>query len=92
MIRVSRIFFQLRFRPFNYLSRHPALKKIRRAKVIDWFVRCQEDFEVNHEVLYHAVKLFDLFMCVSRDMDQFDYIGAASMIIAAKLDVLLRLI
>uniref|UniRef100_A0A2K6VYJ7 G2/mitotic-specific cyclin-B3 n=2 Tax=Onchocerca TaxID=6281 RepID=A0A2K6VYJ7_ONCVO len=77
---------EINFRPFDYLNRHPQLKKIRRAKVIDWFVRCQEDFEVNHEVLYHAVKLFDLYMCVTYNMEQFDYIGAASMIVAAKVD------
>ncbi|CAG9540440.1 unnamed protein product [Cercopithifilaria johnstoni] len=77
---------ELKFRPFDYLCRHPQLKKIRRAKVIDWFVRCQEDFEVNHEVLYHTVKLFDLYMCATKNMEQFDYIGAAAMIVAAKLD------
>ncbi|KAM3715956.1 G2/mitotic-specific cyclin-B3 [Dirofilaria immitis] len=77
---------EINFRPFDYLYKHPQLKKIRRAKVIDWFVRCQEDFEVNHEVLYHTVKLFDLYMCVTNNMEQFDYIGAASMIVAAKVD------
>ncbi|VDO16721.1 unnamed protein product, partial [Brugia timori] len=77
---------ELKFRAFDYLCRHPLLKKIRRAKVVDWFVRCQEDFEVNHEVLYHTVKLFDLYMCATNNMEQFDYIGAAAMIVAAKLD------
>lgn len=78
---------QLKFRPIDYLPRHPNLKKVRRAKIIDWFVRCQEDFEVNHEVLYQSVKTFDLYLGITENMDEFEYIGAAAMIIAAKTDV-----
>lgn len=78
---------QLKFRVLDYLPKHPFLKKVCRAKFVDTFVKWQEDFEVEHEVLYHTVKLFDLYLSVTENHLELDYIGASAMIIAAKLDV-----
>lgn len=69
------------------MGRHPNLLKITRAKVVDWLVRSQEDFELNHEVLYQSVKLFDLYLVKTAGQKNFEYIAAAAMIIAAKIDV-----
>ena len=33
-----------------------------RAILIDWLVEVQESFELNHETLYTAVKLMDLYL------------------------------
>lgn len=42
------------------------------------------------EVIYHSVKIFDLYLSISENMDEFEYIGAAAMLIAAKSDVRFR--
>ena len=33
-----------------------------RAILVDWLVEVQESFELNHETLYTAVKLMDLYL------------------------------
>ena len=59
-----------------------------RAVLVDWMVEVQENFELNHETLYLAVKLVDLYLMkvkVSRDMLQL--LGATGLFIACKYDV-----
>jgi len=46
----------------NYFPRHPSLSVKKRARLIDWMVELQETFETNHETLYLAVKLLDLYL------------------------------
>ncbi len=59
-----------------------------RAVLVDWLVEVQENFELNHETLYLAVKLIDRYLMkkvVSRDVLQL--LGATSLFIACKYDV-----
>lgn len=59
-----------------------------RALLVDWMVEVQESFELNHETLYLAVKLVDLFLC--REMtkkDELQLLGSAALFIASKFDV-----
>ena len=38
-----------------------------RAILVDWLVEVQESFELNHETLYTAVKLMDLYLSKVRN-------------------------
>ena len=57
-----------------------------RAVLVDWMVEVQENFELNHETLYLAVKLVDLFLCKEKvaSKECFQLIGATALFIAAK--------
>jgi len=47
----------------NYMAtKQPKITIEIRAQLINWLVEVQEVFEINHETLYLAVKLFDLFL------------------------------
>ncbi|VDN24820.1 unnamed protein product [Gongylonema pulchrum] len=76
-----------KFRVCDYLPKQPLMSKEIRTKVIDWYVLMQEDFELNHEVLYHAVKIFDLYLSATEKNKDFVCIAAASLILASKIDV-----
>ena len=39
-----------------------------RAILVDWLVEVQESFELNHETLYTAVKLMDLYLSKVRPL------------------------
>ena len=67
-----------------------------RALLVDWMVEVQESFELNHETLYLAVKLVDLFLTRStktqaeRDQltkEELQLLGASALFIASKFDV-----
>lgn len=66
-----------------------------RALLVDWMVEVQESFELNHETLYLAVKLVDLFLARSSKQPERDHLtkeelqllGAAALFIASKFDV-----
>ncbi|XP_011877704.1 PREDICTED: G2/mitotic-specific cyclin-B3 isoform X2 [Vollenhovia emeryi] len=71
----------------DYMSRQICLSQWMRALLVDWMVEVQESFELNHETLYLAVKLVDLYltkMTVVRETLQL--LGAASLFIASKFD------
>lgn len=71
----------------KYMSSQKEVTADMRAVLVDWMVEVQENFELNHETLYLAVKLVDLFlqeMVISKDTLQL--IGAAAIFIAAKFD------
>uniref|UniRef100_A0A0B6YTC7 Uncharacterized protein n=1 Tax=Arion vulgaris TaxID=1028688 RepID=A0A0B6YTC7_9EUPU len=58
-----------------------------RAILVDWMVEVQENFELNHETLYLAVKLTDLYMSrVTISKEVLQLVGAVSIFIAAKFD------
>jgi hypothetical protein len=66
-----------------------------RAEIVNWLVDLQETCELNHETLYLAVKLFDLFMDrVKRIVPsgQFQLVAATAVLISAKFDVSLIII
>ncbi|VDM99622.1 unnamed protein product [Thelazia callipaeda] len=79
-------FREQRFRSTDYLPNHPKMLKVRRAKVVDWFSRCQETFKVSRDVFYHSVKLFDIYLSLSNNIQQIDFLAAAVFILATKVD------
>ncbi|CAL8118766.1 unnamed protein product [Orchesella dallaii] len=78
---------EVRFPIKKYLEKQVELNKNMRSILIDWMVEVQESFEMNHETLYLAVKLVDLFLgrtLVKRDKLQL--VGTTALYIAAKYD------
>lgn len=59
-----------------------------RAILVDWMVEVQESFELNHETLYLAVKLVDLYLSKVPNVrrDKLQLIGATAMFVSAKYD------
>ncbi|CAK8682742.1 unnamed protein product [Clavelina lepadiformis] len=58
-----------------------------RAILVDWMVEVQENFELNHETLYLAVKLVDHYMQkVNIIRERLQLVGATSLLVAAKFD------
>jgi len=61
-----------------------------RGSLVDWLIGLQETFELNHETLYLAVKLFDLFMDRSPGVvarDDIQLAACTGIFIASKFDV-----
>lgn len=59
-----------------------------RAILVDWLVEVQENFELNHETLYLAVKLVDMYVARTvTPKESLQLVGAVSLFIAAKFDV-----
>lgn len=61
-----------------------------RAQLVNWLVELQEHLELNHETLYLAVKLFDLFMDRSTRIvpsEELQLLASTALLIAAKFDV-----
>lgn len=46
----------------DYLPRQKDLTRQMRAILVDWMVEVQENFELNHETLYQAVKIVDIYL------------------------------
>ena len=56
-----------------------------RAILIDWLVEVQESFELNHETLYTAVKITDLYLSKkSIKKEDLQLLGATACLIASK--------
>lgn len=71
-----------------YMSRQPHLTPWMRTLLVDWMVEVQETFELNHETLYLAVKLVDMYLSkVVVEKDKLQLVGAASLFLACKYDV-----
>lgn len=72
----------------DYMKEQKYVKKENRAILIDWMVEIQETFELNHETLYLAVKLVDIYMSRNRDVAKNDLqlIACAAIFIASKFD------
>lgn len=79
----------------DYLARMKGITTWMRALLVDWMVEVQESFELNHETLYLAVKLVDLYLTRSSktlpekehlSKDDLQLLGASSMFIASKFD------
>lgn len=72
----------------DYMERQVCLSRWMRALLIDWMVEVQESFELNHETLYLAIKLVDLYLTkVTVGKETLQLLGAASLFIASKFDV-----
>ncbi|TMW45393.1 hypothetical protein DOY81_009529 [Sarcophaga bullata] len=71
----------------DYIDVQLYITKWMRSLLVDWMVEVQETFELNHETLYLAVKVVDLFL--SRRLinkDKLQLLGAAALFIACKFD------
>lgn len=72
----------------DYMERQVCLSPWMRSLLVDWMVEVQESFELNHETLYLAVKLVDLYLTkVTVGKETLQLLGAASLFIASKFDV-----
>ena len=55
--------------------------------VVDWLVEVQESFELNHETLYTAVKILDIYMSkMVVNKEDLQLVGATACLIACKID------
>ena len=50
------------FRVPDYMSAQVEITDVMRAILVDWLVEVQESFELNHETLYTAVKMTDIYL------------------------------
>lgn len=72
----------------DYMERQVNLSKWMRSLLVDWMVEVQESFELNHETLYLAVKVVDLFLGkITVSKERLQLLGAAALFIACKFDV-----
>ncbi|KRY61548.1 G2/mitotic-specific cyclin-B3, partial [Trichinella britovi] len=83
-------YYRCRERKFlvnDYLRKQKSITKEMRAILIDWMVEVQENFEFNHETLYQAVKMVDLYLDrVSITKKHLQLVGVAVLLIASKYD------
>uniref|UniRef100_UPI00398F3484 G2/mitotic-specific cyclin-B3 n=1 Tax=Pristiophorus japonicus TaxID=55135 RepID=UPI00398F3484 len=71
----------------GYMENQPDLNIEMRAILVDWMVEVQENFELNHETLYLAVKLVDHFLATTVCMrETLQLLGSTAILIAAKFD------
>lgn len=67
------------------------LTEMMRAILVDWMVEVQESFELNHETLYLAVRLVDLYLGHAEvNRETLQLIGATAIFMACKFDVSAR--
>lgn len=75
------------FKIDDYISRQTSINRTMRALLVDWMVEIQENFELNHETLYLAVKMVDLYLCrVNIKKENLQLVGCASLFVASKYD------
>jgi len=78
---------ELKFMVPDYMPKQTDLSHNMRGILVDWLVEVQENFELNHETLYLAIRLVDAYLSkktVSRDKLQL--VGATSLFISCKFD------
>lgn len=72
----------------NYLQRQPHLTRWMRTLLVDWMVEVQESFEMNHETLYLAVKIVDIYLSkVQIEKEKLQLVGCAALFLSSKYDV-----
>jgi len=75
------------FRVPDYMSAQMEITDVMRAILVDWLVEVQESFELNHETLYTAVKMTDLYLSKKQvRKEDLQLVGATSCLIACKVD------
>ncbi|XP_043560616.1 G2/mitotic-specific cyclin-B3 isoform X1 [Chiloscyllium plagiosum] len=71
----------------GYMEKQPDLNIEMRGILVDWMVEVQENFELNHETLYLAVKLVDHYLALTVCMrETLQLLGSTAILIAAKFD------
>lgn len=79
---------QEKFRIVDYMNNQTELTPRHRAIVINWLVVLQEMFGLNHEVLYTAVDLIDLYLMKNNlPKDKFQLLASAALLLSNKIDV-----
>merc|ERR1719385_587387 len=69
------------------MSAQVEITDVMRAILVDWLVEVQESFELNHETLYTAVKLTDLYLSKKQvRKEDLQLVGATACLIASKVD------
>lgn len=69
----------------DYISQQKSLTKWMRSLLVDWMVEVQESFELNHETLYLAVKIVDLYLSKETiSKDSLQLLGAAALFLSSK--------
>ena len=80
--------FQAKFVIPDFMLVQTELTPHMRTILVDWLVEVQENFELNHETLYLAVKLVDLYLCQKQvARDRLQLVGATALFVACKFDV-----
>ncbi|XP_077988291.1 G2/mitotic-specific cyclin-B3-like [Glandiceps talaboti] len=70
-----------------YLEKQTDINRNMRAILVDWLVEVQENFELNHETLYLAVKIVDRYLMAKNvPRETLQLVGATSLFIACKFD------
>ncbi|KAM6253418.1 G2/mitotic-specific cyclin-B3 isoform 2-T2 [Porphyrio hochstetteri] len=71
----------------DYMAKQPDITGDMRAILVDWMVEVQENFELNHETLYLAVKLVDHYLVEVVSMrDKLQLLGSTAILIASKFE------
>ncbi|XP_078614030.1 G2/mitotic-specific cyclin-B3-like isoform X1 [Branchiostoma floridae x Branchiostoma japonicum] len=72
----------------QYLQIHNAhLEPYMRAILVDWLVEVQENFELNHETLYQAVKIVDHYLAKTKvTKEKLQLVGATALFMSCKFD------
>merc|ERR1712142_1003679 len=75
------------FRVPDYMSAQREITDVMRAILVDWLVEVQESFELNHETLYTAVKMTDLYLSKKQvRKEDLQLVGATACLIACMVD------
>lgn len=70
-----------------YMDTQTTLTTNMRAILVDWLVEVQENFELNHETLYLAVKLVDTYLSIRQvPKENLQLVGAVSLFVSCKFD------
>jgi len=78
---------EAQFRVPSYISAQNEITEAMRGILVDWLVEVQESFELNHETLYTAVKLTDLYLSKKQvKKEDLQLVGATACLIASKVD------
>merc|ERR1719383_699102 len=71
----------------SYIEAQNEITEAMRGILVDWLVEVQESFELNHETLYTAVKLTDLYLSKKQvKKEDLQLVGATAALIACKID------
>jgi Cyclin len=89
IIIISQAEFQIKdYLPFQSSTEKGNINAEMRSVLVDWMVEVQETFELNHETLYLAVKLVDLYLgkvvCSRLNLQ---LLGATAIFVSSKFDV-----
>ncbi|XP_025418291.1 G2/mitotic-specific cyclin-B3 isoform X1 [Sipha flava] len=75
------------FNVTDYINNQNELTPRHRAIVVNWLVHLQEMYGLNHEVLYMAVKIIDLYLSKNEiSKDKFQLLASGAILIASKID------